>query len=107
MVHDGFAIIVIVFGIYRIRLRSGRSSPKRAKGSEKGGGFCRMGPRAHRVIGVLYLALGAALVATSLGWNPFGSLFGPKPTSPRRLSRRRRLIRAKSSLRSSQSSASP
>jgi hypothetical protein len=30
----------------------------------------------------LYLALGGALVATSFGWNPFGSMFGAKADEP-------------------------
>lgn len=74
----GFAIIVIAFGLYRIRLSVKKVDPEAAKGSVMGGGFYRMSPRAHLVIGVLYLALGGALVATSFGWNPFGSMFAAK-----------------------------
>ena len=73
-----FAIIVIAFGLYRIRLSLKKVDPEATKGSVMGGGFYRMSPRAHLVIGVLYLALGGTLVATSFGWNPFGSMFGAK-----------------------------
>jgi len=77
----GFAAIVIAFGLYRIRLAMKKVDPEAAgKGRVMGGGFYRMSPRAHLVIGVLYLALGGALVATSFGWNPFGSMFGAKTT---------------------------
>ena len=77
-----FAIIVIAFGLYRIRLALKKVDPEAAKGSVMGGGFYRMSPRAHLVIGILYLALGGALVATSFGWNPFGSMFGAKADEP-------------------------
>ena len=43
-----------------------------------------MSPRTHLVIGVVYLLLGGALIATSFGWNPFGSMFGAKADEPRR-----------------------
>ena len=35
-------------------------------------GLYAMGRRTHVLIGVVYLLLGGALVATSFGWNPFG-----------------------------------
>ncbi|MEP6866576.1 MAG: hypothetical protein ABJE66_38530 [Deltaproteobacteria bacterium] len=81
-----FAIIVIAFGLYRIRLSLKKVDPEAAaapgNGRVMGGGFYRMSPRAHLVIGVLYLALGGALVATSFGWSPFGSMFGAKADEP-------------------------
>src|SRR4051812_31025049 len=79
-----FAIIVIAFGLYRIRLSLKKVDPdaEAGKGRVMGGGFYRMSPRAHLVIGVLYLALGGALVATSFGWNPFGAMFGAKADEP-------------------------
>src|SRR3569623_968633 len=80
----GFAIIVIAFGLYLIRLSLKKVDPEAAPGEGRvmGGGFYRMRPRAHLVIGVLYLALGGTLVATSFGWNPFGSLFAPTADQP-------------------------
>jgi len=70
----GVAILVIVFGIHRIRL-SFRSDEEEER-ARKRKGLYAMGRRTHRLIGVVYLLLGAALVATSLGWNPFGNAFG-------------------------------
>src|SRR3569623_1792359 len=80
----GFAIFVIAFGLYRIRLSLKKVDPEAAPGEGRvmGGGFYRMSPRTHLVIGVLYLALGGTLVATSFGWNPFGSMFAPKADQP-------------------------
>ena len=34
------------------------------------------------IIGALYVLLGVALVATSLGWNPLGSLFAAESETP-------------------------
>ena len=70
----GVAILVIVFGIHRIRL-SFRSDEDEDR-ARKRKGLYAMGRRTHRLIGIVYLLLGAALVATSLGWNPFGNTFG-------------------------------
>lgn len=72
--------LVIVFGIHRIRI-SMRTDEQEAAGSQRRGLY-GMSRRAHRIIGMLYLALGALLIATAVGWNPFGDLFGPKPTEP-------------------------
>jgi len=76
----GVAILVIVFGIHRIRL-SFRTEDQEAL-SRKRKGLYGMGRRTHRLIGIVYLLLGAALVATSLGWNPFGNWIGPDTTTP-------------------------
>lgn len=60
------AILVIAFGTYRIRLafRSDDDQPKR--------GLYAIGKRAHLFIGLIYIALGGSLIATGLGWRPFG-----------------------------------
>jgi hypothetical protein len=76
----GLAILVIVFGIHRIRL-SFRSAEEEERALKRRGLYA-MGRRKHRIIGVLYVLLGAALVATSFGWNPLGSLFGPETEPP-------------------------
>ena len=41
-----------------------------------------MGRRTHLLIGIIYLLLGGALVATSFGWNPFGTWFGGDGEEP-------------------------
>ncbi len=74
------AILVIVFGIHRIRL-SFRSDEEDARAKERRGLYA-MSRRKHRFLGILYLLLGAALVATALGWNPMGNLFAPATETP-------------------------
>jgi hypothetical protein len=74
------AILVILFGAHRIRL-SFRSDDDPARARPRKGLYA-MSPRTHRVIGAVYLLLGAALIAATLGWNPFGDLFGPATEVP-------------------------
>ncbi len=76
----GVAVIVVVFGVYRMRIafRSDEED-QRAKARK---GLYAMGRRTHFLIGVVYLLLGSALIATSFGWNPFGNLFGPGTDKP-------------------------
>ena len=75
------AILVIVFGLYRIRLALKPADPDATKKPLMGGGFYKMGGRTHLLVGVVYLLLGAALIATSFGWNPLGSSSpAPEPT---------------------------
>lgn len=76
----GVAALVLLFGAYRIRLAL-RSEPPAADEAPRGG-FYRMGKRTHLLIGVVYLLLAGALIATSFGWNPFGNLFGPDTETP-------------------------
>ncbi len=71
----GVAILVIGFGIYRLRI-SFRSAAEDRPARERRG-LHAMSPGKHRFVGVLYLALGIALLAVSLGWNPMGNLFAP------------------------------
>lgn len=65
----GIAALVMIFGIYRLRLAlradSASDTPKR--------GLYAMGKRTHLLIGIVYLLLAGALAATSFGWNPFAS----------------------------------
>lgn len=73
------AVFVTGFGAFRIYLAlkkqpDGEEAPRR--------GFYRMGRRTHALIGTVYLLLGAALVATTLGWNPFGNMFGVDSKTP-------------------------
>jgi hypothetical protein len=74
----GFAALVIIFGVHRIRIgfRSD-DEDQRAKARK---GLYAMARRTHVLIGVIYLLLGGALAATAMGWNPMGDLFGPAIT---------------------------
>ena len=76
----GVALLVCVFGLYRIRLalRADGGAPE----VRPRRGIYAMGKRTHALIGIVYLLLGGALIATSFGWNPFGNAFGPKTTVP-------------------------
>jgi hypothetical protein len=76
----GVAILVIVFGVHRIRL-SFRSEDEESRARQRKGLYA-LGRRTHRLIGVVYLLLGGALAATTFGWNPFGDLFGPATAVP-------------------------
>ena len=76
----GVAILVILFGVHRIRL-SFRSEEEEVRAAKRKGLYA-MGRRTHRLIGAVYLLLGAALVAATFGWNPFGDLFGPPTEAP-------------------------
>jgi len=91
----GVALLVIGFGSYRIWLSLRPEPPKdddkpvtdkpvtgMPSRSLFAGGFYRMGKRTHLFVGVIYLLLGAALIATSFGWNPLGNAFGPDTEKP-------------------------
>lgn len=68
--------VVILFGVHRLRI-SFRSAEAEQKAVARGGLYGQR-RRTHRLIGIVYLMLGAALVATSFGWNPLGRWFAPK-----------------------------
>ena len=59
------AIVVLAFGGFRIYLATKKPDPE-------GRGFYKMKPTSHAFVGIIYLLLGAALIATSFGWKPFG-----------------------------------
>lgn len=75
----GVALLVCLFGLYRIRLAF--RAPDDADARPKRGIYA-MGKRTHALIGIVYLLLGGALIATSFGWNPFSGTFGPKTSAP-------------------------
>lgn len=76
----GIAALVIIFGVFRIRLGfRNDAEDQRAKARK---GLYAMGRRTHFLIGFVYLLLGGALVATSFGWNPFGNFIGPTTEAP-------------------------
>lgn len=76
----GVAALVIIFGVYRLRLGFRSDEEDRRARARKG--LYGMGRRTHFLIGVVYLLLGGALVATSFGWNPFGDTFGDGTEAP-------------------------
>src|SRR3569623_1283029 len=71
------AALVLVFGVYRIRLALKTPEPQSGDGNVMGRGFYRMAPRTHLLIGVVYILLGVGLIETGFGWNPLGNSFGP------------------------------
>ncbi|HEY0191830.1 MAG TPA: hypothetical protein VGC42_11965 [Kofleriaceae bacterium] len=76
----GVALLVCAFGLYRIWLAA-RPEIERADDRPRRGMYA-MRKRTHLLIGVVYLLLGGALIATSFGWTPFGNVFGPATTVP-------------------------
>ncbi len=76
----GVAIMVILFGSYRIFLavRPRRDEPE----TKPRRGFYGMTRRTQLLVGVIYLLLGGALIATTYGWNPLGDTFGKRSPSP-------------------------
>jgi len=77
----GVAILVLLFGAHRIRIAFRSDEEDERARSRKG--LYAMRRRTHFLVGVVYLLLGAALIATTFGWNPIGSMIGP-PTEPPR-----------------------
>jgi hypothetical protein len=74
------AALVIIFGSYRLYLASRPTSDETAQKPRRG--LYSMGKRTHLFVGIIYLLLGAGLIATSFGWNPFGSSVGPSTETP-------------------------
>ena len=74
----GVAAVVLIFGGYRIYLAT--RTPVEGQPAKRG--FYGMGKRTHLVVGIVYLLLGAGLIATSFGWNPFGGAIGPDTETP-------------------------
>lgn len=76
----GVAVLVMIFGLHRVRIGFRSDDEDRRARSRKG--LYAMARRTHILIGVVYLLLGGALFATALGWNPFGDVFGPAVDKP-------------------------
>ncbi|HET9482640.1 MAG TPA: hypothetical protein VFO79_01680 [Xanthomonadales bacterium] len=72
------AVLVTSFGAFRIYL----AFKKQPEDEAPRRGFYRMGRRTHFLIGFVYLLLGGALIATTLGWNPFGDMFAVDSKTP-------------------------
>jgi hypothetical protein len=65
------ATLVIIFGAYRIYIAS-RPATDEDPGKPRSRLYA-MSKRTHLFVGVIYLLLGAGLIATTFGWTPFGS----------------------------------
>jgi hypothetical protein len=78
----GVAILVLIFGVYRIKLALKKPDPEKAETPVMGRGFYRMSSRTHLLIGIVYILLSAGLIATTFGWNPLGNAFGPDTKTP-------------------------
>ena len=65
----GIAALVIIFGAYRIYLATRPAADENAAPRR---GLYAMSKKMHVFVGVIYLLLGAGLIATSFGFNPFG-----------------------------------
>ncbi len=78
----GFGVLLILWGAFRLRLGLKKPAPDAGGPRLMGGGFYRMSPRTHLLLGVVYLLLGSALIATSFGYNPLGNHFGPDTEKP-------------------------
>jgi hypothetical protein len=74
------AALVIIFGAYRIYLATRPSDEKSEQPRRRG--LYSMSKRTHLFIGIIYLLLGAGLIATSFGFNPFGGSIGPSTEAP-------------------------
>ena len=70
------AAMVILWGAYRIKLGL-RNASAEEKAREKKGLF-GLPRRTHLLIGVIYLLLGAGLIAVTFGWNPVAWESAPK-----------------------------
>jgi hypothetical protein len=79
------ALVVLGFGVFRVWL-SFKPEKKEIKTSHSrsvfAGGFARMGKRTHLFVGIIYVLLGVALIATSFGFNPLGDTFGSSTETP-------------------------
>jgi hypothetical protein len=76
----GVAGLVIIFGLYRMRIAFRTDEQDQRARARKG--LYGMARRTHLLIAIVYLLLGGALVATSFGWNPFGDVFGSGTEKP-------------------------
>jgi hypothetical protein len=76
----GLGALVFLWGAYRIRIGFRSDAEDERAKSRKG--LYAMARRTHALIGLVYLLLGGALIATGFGWNPLGGLFGPEVDTP-------------------------
>lgn len=72
------AAAVILFGFYRLWLAFG--GPPDEERAEARRGLLAMPRRQHGAIGIIFLLIAGALIATAFGWNPFRK--EPAPSAP-------------------------
>jgi len=75
----GVGILALAWGVYRIRIAL-RSDAEDQRARARKGLFA-LARRTHFLVGVIYLLLGGALLATSFGWNPIAAL-SPRAEAP-------------------------
>jgi hypothetical protein len=68
------AVLVIVFGLFRIRL--GFRTAVQEEQARRRGGVYGMPRRTQVLMGIVYCLAGAALIATTFGWRPFEGFLG-------------------------------
>jgi hypothetical protein len=79
----GFALVIAIYGLYRMSLALRTAAPDPDAPNPRGGRIFRaMGRRTHFLMGVIYLLLAGAVIATTFGWNPLGSMIGPSTAPP-------------------------
>jgi uncharacterized iron-regulated membrane protein len=76
------AVVVMIFGAYRLWLATRKQPADEPDRPGRKRGFYGMSKKTHLAIGVMYMLLGGALVATSMGWNPFAGAVGPDTVTP-------------------------
>lgn len=69
---------VIIFGFFRLYLAFAGPSDEERTSARRG--LYAMSRRQHGLVGVLFLLVAGALVATAFGWNPVGRKVAPAPT---------------------------
>jgi hypothetical protein len=71
------AAAVILFAIYRLWLAFGGPTDDERAAARRG--LYAMPRRQHGAIGVIFLLIAGALIATAFGWNPFQQDAAPAP----------------------------
>jgi hypothetical protein len=79
----GMAAAVIIWGSYRIYLSTRPApTPEETEAQPPRRGLHAMSKRMHLFVGIIYLVLGAGLIATTFGFNPLGNSMGPDTETP-------------------------
>lgn len=73
----GVASLVVFFGLYRIGMFFRKSDEEQRARQRKG--LFGLAGRTHFLVGIIYLLLGAALIATTFGWNPLAESTATDP----------------------------
>jgi hypothetical protein len=75
------AVWVIAFGVFRIvvAVRKLKQPPEPDRPNFRRRGLLALAPRTHILLGVVYLLLGACLIAMGFGWQPASGCLGEPP----------------------------